>query len=185
MKRLKPHKGHLLISDPNMLDPNFKRSVILLTVHNETESIGFILNQPTKVSINDLIDDFPSFDAPVYIGGPVQKDTLHFIHSMGNLIDGSIYVGENLYWSGNFQTLMKLVAEKKIFSSQIRFFAGYSGWEAGQLERELEEESWIVAPGNSKIAIIQHNQKLWKNFISQMDKEYAIWANMPEDPSLN
>jgi len=168
-----------------MLDPNFKRSVILLTVHNETESIGFILNQPTKVSINDLIDDFPSFDAPVYIGGPVQKDTLHFIHSMGNLIDGSIYVGENLYWSGNFQTLMKLVAEKKIFSSQIRFFAGYSGWEAGQLERELEEESWIVAPGNSKIAIIQHNQKLWKNFISQMDKEYAIWANMPEDPSLN
>ena len=92
-----------------MLDANFKRSVILLTVHNKIESIGFILNQPTKVGINELINDLPCFDAPVYIGGPVQKDTLHFIHSMGDLIDGSIHVGENLYWSGNFQTLIKLV----------------------------------------------------------------------------
>ena len=185
MKRLKPRKGSLLITEPNMLDPNFKRSVILLTDHNETESIGFSLNQPTKLVINDLIDDFPSFNAHVYIGGPVQKDTLHFIHSLGNLIDGSINVGENLYWSGNFQTLMELISEKKIFSSQIRFFAGYSGWEAGQLERELEEQAWIVASGNSEIALRKNNKKLWKNFISQMDKEYAIWANMPEDPSLN
>ena len=80
---------------------------------------------------------------------------------------------------------MKLVVEKKIFSSQIRFFAGYSGWGPGQLEKELEEQSWIVAPGDSEIVLRQHNHKLWKNFISQMDKEYAIWANMPEDPSLN
>ena len=168
-----------------MLDQNFKRSVILLTNHNEIESVGFILNQPTKLNINDLIDGFPCFDAPIYIGGPVQKDTLHFIHSMGDLIDDSIHVKENLYWSGNFQTLMKLVVEKKIFSSQIRFFAGYSGWGPGQLEKELEEQSWIVAPGDSEIVLRQHNHKLWKNFISQMDKEYAIWANMPEDPSLN
>ena len=72
---MKLHKGYLLISEPNMFDPNFKRTVILLTEHNETESIGFILNQPTKIGINDLIDEFPSFNAFVYIGGPVQKDT--------------------------------------------------------------------------------------------------------------
>ena len=124
-----------------MLDQNFKRSVILLTDHNEIESVGFILNQPTKLDINDLIDGFPYFDAPVYIGGPVQKDTLHFIHSKGDLIDDSVHVKENLYWSGNFQTLMKLVVEKKIFSSQIRFFAGYSGWGPGQLEDEIKQNS--------------------------------------------
>ncbi len=185
MKRLKPRKGYLLISEPNMLDPNFKRAVILLTDHNETESVGFILNQPTKVSINDLIDEFPPFDASVFIGGPVQKETLHFIHSAGDLIEGSIQVEQDLYWSGNFQTLMQLITEKKIYSSQIRFFAGYTGWSSGQLEREIEEQSWIVAPGNSEIALRQNNQKLWKNFISQMDREYAIWANMPENPNLN
>lgn len=168
-----------------MLDANFKRTVILLTDHNETESIGFILNQPTKFSINDVIDKFPNFDASVYIGGPVQKESLHFIHSAGDLIEGSIKLEKDLYWSGNFQTLMQLVAEKKIFSSQIRFFAGYTGWSAGQLEREIEEQSWIVAHGNSEIALRKNNHKLWKNFISKMDKKYAIWANMPEDPTLN
>lgn len=185
MRSLKPYKGHLLISEPNMLDPNFKRSVILLTDHNDVESVGFILNQPTQVGINDLIDDFPPFNSCVYIGGPVQKDTLHFIHSLGEKIDGSIPVGDNLYWSGNFKTLQQLVANKEIFSSQIRFFAGYSGWGAGQLETELGEQSWIVVPGNSEIALRQNNNELWRSFISQMDKEYAIWSNMPEDPSLN
>ena len=185
MKNLKPSKGQLLISEPNMLDPNFKRSVLLLTTHNEKESVGFILNQPTKLIINDLIEDFPLFNSPVYIGGPVQKDSLYFIHSIGDSIDGSIHLKEDLYWSGNFQTLRKLVYKKKIFSSQIRFFIGYSGWEAGQLEREIEEKSWIIADGNSQIALRYDNHKLWKKFISQMDTEYAIWANMPEDPSLN
>ena len=122
MKRLKPQKGHLLISEPNMLDPNFKRSVILLTDHNETESVGFILNQPTKFGINDLIDEFPPFDAYINIGGPVQKETLHFIHSVENLIEGSIQLEENLYLSGNFQTLMQLVAEKKIFVTNSFFW---------------------------------------------------------------
>ena len=182
---MKPQKGHLLISEPNMLDKNFNRCVILLTNHNEIESVGFILNQPTKFGINDLIDEFPSFDAPVYIGGPVQRDTLHFIHSAGNLIDGSVQIAENLYWSGNFQTLKKLINEKKIFTSQIRFFSGYSGWGAGQLEKELEEQSWILANCNSEIALRQHNEKLWQNYIIQMNKEYAIWVNMPKDPSLN
>ena len=185
MKSLKPYKGRLLISEPNILDRNFKRSVILLTEHNDTESVGFVLNQPTQVGINDLIDDFPPFNSCVHIGGPVQKDTLHFIHSLGNKIDGSIYIEDDLYWSGNFKTLQQLVTNKEAFSSQIRFFAGYSGWSAGQLEMELAEQSWIVVAGNSEIALRKNNDQLWRSFISQMDKEYSIWSNMPEDHSLN
>lgn len=182
---LKPQKGRLLISEPSMGDINFKRAVILLTEHNESESIGFVLNQPTKISINDLISNFPYFDSPVHIGGPVQRETLHFVHSLGDKIDGSIKIGEELYWSGNFKTLKQLVSDKAIYTSQIRFFAGYSGWGAGQLDKELAEQSWIVAPGNCEIALRQNNNELWKSFISKMDKDYAIWSNMPDDPSLN
>lgn len=144
-----------------------------------------MLNQPTTVGVNDILEDFPPFNATVSLGGPVQRNSLHFIHSLGERIDGSIKIGDNLYWSGNFETLRECIANKEVFSSQIRFFAGYSGWGAGQLEDELKEKTWIVAAGNSEIALRQNNQRLWKNFIQQMDKEYAIWANMPEDPSMN
>lgn len=168
-----------------MLDPNFKRSVILLTDHNDTESVGFILNQPTKVGINDIIDEFPPFDASVYIGGPVQKDTLHFIHSLGSVIDGAIQISENLYWGGNFQTLVRLVKDDEIKPTEIRFFMGYSGWGIGQLEDEIKQHSWIVAAANDKVIFSKDNEELWKDFIGAMDEKYAVWINMPDNPSLN
>ena len=185
MKKQKLQKGNLLVSEPNMKDPNFKRSVILITEHNEKESIGFIINQPTKISINDLIDELPHHTAPVYIGGPVQKDTLHFIHSLGSIIDGAIHISENLYWGGNFQTLIRLVKNDEIKLTEIRFFIGYSGWRLGQLESEIKEHSWIVTSANNKLILSENNEKLWKDFIGGMDKKYAVWINMPDDPSLN
>ena len=115
MKTIKPKKGRLLISEPSMLDANFKRSVLLLTEHNDNESIAFILNQPTKIKIHDLFEDFPSFDANVHIGGPVEKNTLHYIHSLGDKIDNSIPISDNLYWSGSFDTLKKLIKNKLTF----------------------------------------------------------------------
>lgn len=185
MKKQKLLKGNVLVSEPNMQDPNFKRSVILITEHNEKESVGFIINQPTKISINDLIDGFPHFSAPVYIGGPVQKDTLHFIHSLGNLIDDAIQISKNLYWGGNFQTLIRLVNNDEIKLTQIRFFMGYSGWGVNQLENEIKQDSWIVAAANYKLILSKDNEELWKDFIGATDEKYAVWINMPDDPSLN
>ena len=91
MKNIKPKKGRLLISEPSMLDLNFKRSVLLITEHNDNESIAFILNQPTKIKIHDLFEDFPSFDANVHVGGPVEKNTLHSLFLGGDRGSG-IYI---------------------------------------------------------------------------------------------
>ena len=185
MKMKTPKKGRFLISEPNMTDMNFKRSVLLLTEHNENESIGFILNQPTKIMVHDLFDDFPTFNSNVHIGGPVEKNTLHFIHSLGDKIDNSIPIADKLFWSGNFETLINLISNGEIHESEVRFFIGYSGWSQGQLEHELNENSWIVSSANTNIALKNNNKSMWRNFIRQMDKEYAIWSNMPEDPELN
>ena len=141
MNKTELSKGTLLISEPNMLDPNFKRSVILLTSHDDTETIGFVLNQSTDLYIHDVLAGFPKFNSTVNIGGPVQKNTLHFIHSLGDQIENSIKINQDLYWSGNIETLKHLVLTKQIYSSQIRFFAGYSGWGAGQLSKEIQEIS--------------------------------------------
>lgn len=184
MRKLKPKTGRLLISEPNMNDSNFKRSVLILAQHNQEETIGFILNQQTRFKINDLIEDFPNFDARIYIGGPVDKNSLHFIHTLGDKIENSVQITDKLYWSGNFQTLTSLIREGKVSDNQVRFFAGYTGWSAGQLDYELESDSWIVAR-SEKINLHQSDKKLWRNYLKNMNKEYAIWANMPEDPSLN
>lgn len=185
MKNIKPKKGRLLISEPNMLDSNFKRSVLLLTEHNDNESIAFILNQPTKIKIHDLFEDFPSFDANIHVGGPVEKNTLHYIHSLGDKIDKSIQISENLYWSGNFDTLKDLIKNNKVKTTEIRFFIGYSGWSPGQLELELNDNAWIVCHEDTYHLFDSNDKHMWRDFIRKMDKDYAIWSNMPEDPNLN
>ena len=136
MENRQPKRGQFLVSEPNMQDLNFKRSVLLLTEHNHNESIAFIINQTTKLSVNDLIEDFPKFNAKVHIGGPVEKNTLHFIHSLGDKIDQSVAVSENLYWSGNFETLKTLIRNGEVKESEVKFFSGYSGWSPDQLEDE-------------------------------------------------
>jgi putative transcriptional regulator len=184
MKKLKPKTGRLLISEPSMSDTNFQMSVLIITQHNQDETIGFILNQQTSFKINDLIDNFPKFDAKIYIGGPVEKNSLHFIHTLGNKIKNSVQLTDNLYWSGSFEDLIFLIENGEVNSNQIRFFAGYSGWSSDQLEQELETDSWIVANSDS-INLEGNDKKLWRNFLKTMNKEYAIWSNMIEDPSLN
>lgn len=185
MKKIKPQIGRLLISDPDMTDLNFERSVLIITEHNEHETIGFVINQATKIKINDLFEDFPEFNSEVSIGGPVQKNSLHFIHTLGEQIEGSLPISENLYLSGDFDTLKKLIKNKEIQAEQIRFFIGYSGWSAGQLEMEIEEESWIVVPENEKIVLEKSTKKTWRNLIRKMDEDYAIWSNLIQDPTLN
>src|SRR5664279_3457863 len=131
--KLNPEKGKLLVSEPFLNDPNFKRTIILLTEHSEEGSVGFILNKPTDLKFNDTVDDFPDFDAPIYFGGPVQLNALQFIHKAGKVIEGSIEISDGLYWGGNFDSLRDLVEAHAVDPDDFRFFIGYSGWEDGQL----------------------------------------------------
>jgi len=183
---LNPKKGRFIISVPSMEDANFFRSVILLAVHNDLESVGFVLNQPTKIKIHHLIENFPKSDFPIYIGGPVERNSLHYIHTIGSKIDGAQEILEGLFWGGDFEIVKQLVKEKKINEDSIRFFAGYSGWNKNQLITEIRESSWIVVPSDKKTAMkLSANKELWSSFIKNMDAKYAIWTNLPSDPSLN
>ena len=94
----KPSKGVLLISEPFLSDPNFKRTVVLVTEHDEAGSVGFILNRPLQYRLNDILEDFPSLDAPVYVGGPVKQDSLHFLHRIRALAEEGDEVAPGVYW---------------------------------------------------------------------------------------
>ena len=183
---LKPKKGRLLISEPSMEDANFFRSVILLAVHDENESVGFVLNQPTKIKVHHLIEQFPKSDFPIYIGGPVERNSLHYIHTLGTKIEGAQKIMEGLYWGGDFEIVKQMVENKEVNNENIRFFAGYSGWDKDQLISEVRENSWITVPSDKECCMkLSSNKELWSSFIKKMDAKYAIWTNLPADPFLN
>ena len=179
-------RGKVLLAEPYMLDPHFKRSVVLLTDYSREEgSVGFILNKPIAVKINSLIDDFPEIEAPVYYGGPVAQDTLHYVHDVGDILDESIPVSQGVYWSGDFTKLKFLISSELIKPHNIRFYLGYSGWSPGQLEDEMESGSWILAHMDSNYAFKVKHQRLWRQVMRNKGGRYTVIAEMPDSFHLN
>ncbi|GAC1305212.1 MAG: YqgE/AlgH family protein [Mucilaginibacter sp.] len=178
--------GRLLISEPFMLDPNFKRSVILLTEYSDEGAMGFILNHPSEFLLGDVLPELSYAEMPVFIGGPVANNTLHFIHCIPDKIKDGIEVGEGLYWGGDYDVVKELVANYQLNDSEIRFFIGYSGWVPQQLDDEINEDSWIVANNITTESIFNRNEEnLWRQVVISLGQRYAHIANFPENPTLN
>lgn len=178
-------QGRVLISEPFLGDTYFKRSVVLLTDHSEEGSVGFVLNKPIDVKLQDVLQDFPKFDSGISLGGPVNTNTVHFLHTLGNEIPNSIQVKDNVYWGGDFSSLTQLVAGGLVRKDQLRFFLGYSGWSADQLKNEIEENAWLIAEISTQLIMKSEKQEFWHDVLKKMDNKYKVWANFPENPGLN
>jgi putative transcriptional regulator len=182
---ISPESGIMLISDPFLKDPNFMRTVILLCEHNPDGSFGFVLNRPFEQRLDDFIPELSGFSIPVYFGGPVQTDTLHFIHSLPDQIPDGLNVADGVYWGGNFQSVIELIRERALDLNRIRFFLGYSGWSNGQLDEELNEKSWLTVAGNQRLVFYENAAEIWKEAVKQLDETFHEIINYPIDPQLN
>lgn len=183
--RITPEKGRLLISEPFLPDPNFERTVVLLCEHNEEGSFGFVVNKPSILKVGEVIEDIKNIDEVVYVGGPVQQDTLHFIHrNIG--IEKSTPIRDSIHWGGSFESLMFLTDTRQISPSDIRFFLGYSGWGPGQLESELKEDSWIVCDFVTEQLLFETEPTdIWRKALTSMGGKFSVFSNYPVDPRLN
>src|SRR5690606_15901858 len=133
---LKP--GTLLIAPPMMHDPNFRRTVVLLCEHGPEGSFGLILNRPLAISLHEVMRSVARRETSVSMGGPVQPDTLHFIHCHGDLIPQTIPLLDGIYWGGDFELLKVLIETDQTSPRDLRFFLGYAGWAADQLQGEID-----------------------------------------------
>lgn len=176
-------KGDLLVAEPFMKDPSFKRTVTLICEHTTEGSLGLVLSRPSIFRINEMIPNFPAFQGNVFYGGPVGMDRLNYIHAYGDLLEGAFHIKDNLYWNGNFEQLKSLIKAKKIMPQNIKFFAGYAGWEAGQLDEEMQENSWIVCKNYPEI--FKMNEYMWHDVLVKMGGKNKFVATLPEDPILN
>ncbi|MAZ41589.1 MAG: YqgE/AlgH family protein [Cyclobacteriaceae bacterium] len=183
---IEPEPGDLLISQPYLPDPNFERTVVLICEHDEKGTVGFVLNRRSNSVFSDVIFDAAHFDAPLYVGGPVQHDTLHFVHKDMLEMESGQFLGERLVWGKDFNRLLTLIDTHQIDEKNYRFFVGYSGWSPGQLLEELNAKSWIVYQNKDENLIFDFSsQDLWKKVLREMGGKYRVISNYPVDPRLN
>lgn len=179
-----PAKGKLLIAEPFLGDSNFERSVVFLCEHNEHGTFGLVFNQNTNLHLNDVLREPVVNNLPLYLGGPVEQNTLHFLHRLP-FIEDAIPVGDDLFWSGDFEQIISLLNVGKITEQHIRFFVGYSGWSAGQLDDEIQQKSWIVSEADASFIFDTPTDQFWRAILRRMGGEYRIKSHYPTDPSLN
>lgn len=180
-----PEKGKLLISEPFLPDTFFNRSLVYLTEHNEKGSVGFILNKALNITVNDALEGFPGWDQKLTMGGPVAPDTLHYLHTLGDEVPECTSVGDGIFWGGNIEVVKELISSGRAKQGQIRFFLGYSGWGEGQLEKELRENSWVIADTIPDVIMKYRKDDSWKMVLRSLKKRYRLWADFPESPEMN
>ena len=179
----KVKKGSIIFSQPLMKDPNFQRSLIFICEHNNEGSFGYVLNE--KINTQNLDIEFNNVIVNnLYLGGPVEKSYLNFIHNLKNLSDSEEVI-DDVYLGGNIDEFIK---NKNLNKNKLKykFFSGYSGWSSDQLQEEINQNSWIVVNQfNSDILFKNIDDKFWSVFLSEFGGKNKIFSNYPKDPSLN
>ena len=182
--KLNPKKGRILLAEPLMNDDHFSRSVIYLCEHNEDGSYGFILNNLLNLKLNEIITDENLPELDVFYGGPVHATSLFYIHQMGDTIENSIALGNNIFTGGDSNQIIEFLNLGILDEKKIKFFLGYSGWSKNQLKDEIKAHSWIVSEIETEKVFIK-NDDLWKNVLEKKGGKYKALANFPLNPSDN
>ncbi|MFL6583842.1 MAG: YqgE/AlgH family protein [Chthoniobacterales bacterium] len=173
--------GSLLVAHPNMLDPNFRRSVLFISAHDANDgALGVILNRPLDKQVGELVTEAPPdglASLPVFLGGPVGKNQLMFAAF-------EWHKGEGLKLNHNVEIDE---ANERVANDpgSIRAFVGYAGWSAGQLESEIKQKAWIAHPPTRDALKPEHLPKLWFDIMRRLGPWYKMLAAAPDDPSLN
>lgn len=173
--------GSLLLAHPKLRDPNFDRTVILLSLHNAEGAMGVVLNRPMDKTLGELGNELAHgvlADVPLYHGGPVSPEQLILVAWETDPSAGSV----KLYFGIDPEKLIELREDREV---EVRGFLGYSGWSAGQLENEMKRESWIVAPVSQELVGGLEGQELWRAVVGGLSPRWKILADEPDDPERN
>jgi len=175
--------GQLLIAGPKLWDPNFRRSIVLIGHHDEAGAVGVVLNRVTEISVLEAVPPLAALvdpDEPVYIGGPVQPQAAVVVADFENPDRAEVIA------LGSIGFLPEEADPDEIGGlRRARVFAGHAGWGAGQLERELEEGSWIVEPARADDVFTSDPERLWSDVLRRKGPVYDLLRMMPMDPSAN
>ena len=176
-------QGRLLIASPSLLDPNFRRTVVLVTVHGEEGAMGIVLNRPAPAAVSEAVPHLEHLVAEgdaVFVGGPVQPEAVTALAEVEDTEALALHVFDGIGFLP-----AELDDDTGSATRRARVFAGYAGWGGGQLEAELGESAWIVEPARADDVFSERPLELWADVLRRKGGEFRLLATMPEDPSLN
>jgi putative transcriptional regulator len=174
-------RGSVLVAAPQLLDPNFHRTVVLVADHDDQGAMGVILNRPSGMTVADgapELEPLIGADVPIFAGGPVQP-------TAGVVLAEVTEIGDPVFDDVVILPGLNELADAVDSAGRIRVFAGYAGWGPGQLDEELEREDWIVDPARPGDVFHEDPDALWSEVLQRKGGQYALVARMPDDPSQN
>jgi putative transcriptional regulator len=175
--------GQLLVAGPALIDPNFRRTVVLVGDHGEEGAMGVVLNRPSETDVDEAVPplaDLEGVDDLVYVGGPVQPQAVVVLGDFSEPERAGVLV------LGSIGFLPGEVDRDEIGDlARARVFAGHAGWGPGQLEGELEEGSWIVEPARPDDVFTDTPDQLWSDVLRRKGGPFRVLALMPDDPRQN
>lgn len=185
-----PARGSLLVAKPTVQDYMFGRTVIMVVDHDsENGTMGLIVNKLSGLLLHDVLPDAASLgiDIPLYVGGPVHTDMLFILHTLGEqLIPDSLQVARGLYFGGDYDAMKAYIADGGSVEGRVKFILGYSGWEGGQLENEIERHDWAVLKRmETGQVMLAEEDALWREAVAQFGDKYRLWQNWPRDVHQN
>jgi putative transcriptional regulator len=176
--------GQLLLASPTLMDPNFRRTVILIGVHSEEGAMGVVLNRPSEVTVSEAVPQLEQTVTerePVYVGGPVQPSSIVFLAEFLDPTPAGLLVLGRI----GFPAPDAGIEELAEATARRRVFAGYAGWSEGQLDAELDQGDWIAHSAVPDDVFCEEPEDLWSSVLTRMGGSYALIARMPADPSVN
>lgn len=177
-------RGQLLVASPTLMDPNFLRTVVLITEHNDDGAMGIVLNRPSTATVEEAAPELEPLVVPeedVFIGGPVQPTAIVVVAEFENAGDAGVQIFETI----GFVAAGSDPSDVEANASRARVFAGFAGWSPGQLEGEIERDDWFLEPARAGDVFTPEPGELWSQVLDRKGGEYALVARMPLDPSLN
>ena len=175
-------QGKLLVSSPALVDPNFRKTVVLITHHDEEGAMGLVLSRPSGVAATEAVpalEGIPGAADPVFVGGPVQPEAFMALAEFEDVEESAVLI----FGDVGFMPAEAEPAELDV--RRVRLFAGYAGWGPGQLEAELGEPSWIVVGAEAGDPFADDPDELWRQVVHRKGGPFSLMENMPFDPGLN
>ncbi|MCD6018576.1 MAG: hypothetical protein K0S53_1697 [Bacteroidetes bacterium] len=177
--------GDILIAKPFLQDGHFKRSVLYICEHNKEGSLGFVINKSHGLLLRDIFPHLKNGNFPLYEGGPVSPNQLFYTHTLGAKLSDSQHVTGKVYWGGNFFELSEMIEKGNVSPTEIRFYIGYSGWGAEQLDAEIDNDMWFTKSADYHQLMQINPEDLWGEELLKINPGYKAFTDFSFDPSLN